>query len=179
MAPKPFSAADPDGPGYDAMIAEEKRLQDRRDARQYDKISDTASTGSKTTSIAQAVFGAGDYAAKRTGKQVGKSALKSGSRILPIAGYALDTLDAWAGYEADLKRGFTKEQAAARNGRRVAPGIAGALAGEAVGGPIGALVGGLTAPFFVDHVVPAVKEQMKYNFMTFSDPRRWPGRHLP
>lgn len=38
MGKVPFSAADPDGPAYDAMIAKEKRLKAEREARRYEKI---------------------------------------------------------------------------------------------------------------------------------------------
>lgn len=178
MGKNPFSAADPDGPAYDAMIAKDKRLRAEREAKQYEKAGATASTASKVTSIADAALGAGD-AARRAGKPVAKSALKSAGRVVPLAGYVLDGIDAWTGYEADLKRGYTKRQAAERNGRRMAPGLAGAAAGGLVAGPVGATIGGVAAPFIKDHVIPAIGDQMKYNVETLNDPRRWPTRRLP
>ena len=179
MGRNPFSAADPDGPAYDAMIAKDKRLRAEREAQQYEKTGATASLASKVTSIADAVLGAGDDAARRAGKPVAKSALKSAGRVVPLAGHVLDGIDAWTGYEADLKRGYTRRQAAERASRRMAPGLAGAAAGGLVAGPVGAAVGGIAAPFIKDHVIPAIGEQMTYNFETLNDPRRWPTRRLP
>ena len=146
---------------------------------QYEKTGATASLASKVTSIADAVLGAGDDAARRAGKPVAKSALKSAGRVVPLAGHVLDGIDAWTGYEADLKRGYTRRQAAERAGRRMAPGLAGAAAGGLVAGPVGAAVGGIAAPFIKDYVIPAIGEQMTYNFDTLNDPRRWPTRRLP
>ena len=179
MGKVPFSAADPDGPAYDAMIAKEKRLKAEREARRYEKIGETASTGSKVTSIADAAIAGPDYFAKRAGKPVAKTVLKSAGRVTPGVGYFLDGVDAWTGYKAERERGFSRREAAERTGRRMAPGAVGTAVGGLVAGPVGAAVGGIVVPFMKDRLGPPIKEQMRYNFETLNDPRRWPTRRLP
>lgn len=179
MGKVPFSAADPDGPAYDAMIADEKRRRAEREAKRNEKISETASTGSTMTSIADAVMNSADDAARRPGKPIAKTALKSASRVVPLTGSVLDGVDAWAGYQADRERGFTRRQAIDRNVRRMGPGLAGTAYGGLIGGPAGAALGGIAVPLLKDKVGPHIAEQMRFNFETLNDPRRWPTRRLP
>lgn len=185
MDKKPFTAADPDGPAYDAMIAKEKRLRAQREARQYDKLSNTASAGSTTMGVGQALLDLGEDAAKAVkagGKQIAKTAFKS---AMPIAGYVLDGVDAISGYNADIARGFTPTQAAVRNGRRVGAGVAGGLVGGLIAGAPGAVVGSLAGPAIAENAGPALRaakrqtKEVMRELDAMNNPAYWPTRRLP
>lgn len=183
---KPFSAADPDGPAYAVMIAKDKRLRAEREARQYDELSDTASTGSTTMGVGEAALDVKQRIAngglRAGGKAVAKSAMKS---ALPLAGYLLDGADALTGYSADTSRGVSPSRAFLRNGRRVGSGVLGGVVGGATpAGPVGALAGSLLGPIVLetaDYAVHAGKRQAKKimrELDAMNSPAYWPTRRL-
>jgi len=135
MGKKPFSAADPDGPAYNAMIAKHKRLSTEQEAAQYEKIGKTADLADKTLDKSQ-------RAAETLGKvaqddELLRFANKYG-KLTGAAGYALSAISNGTGFQADRKRGMPLDEAFIKHGGRYALG----LAGGALGGAAGALVGG-------------------------------------